>query len=132
MNKRIFILAIVILLFVSLSSSFGTTPSFHGLGDLPGGYYISFARDVSDKGPVVVGRSHSDSGYKAFCWTPHAGINGLGFGTGEAVSSDGSIVLGSGPALLWTLDGGIVYLPFSARPRDISADGTVVVVGSYR
>ena len=49
-----------------------------GLGDLPGGTFISPAHGVSSDGSVVVGFSNSALGQEAFRWTSGGGMVGLG------------------------------------------------------
>ena len=126
-----------------------------GLGDLPGGPFMSDASDVSGDGTTVVGRSASSSqagSYEAFRWTAPGPMMGLGdFGAptprsrAQAVSHDGSVVVGFGHAghafdrkpFAWTATGGMVQLEDPAgvmthgQAFDVSADGAVVVgVGS--
>jgi probable HAF family extracellular repeat protein len=71
-----------------------------GLGDLPGGAFISKATAVSADGSVVVGSSQSDLCGEAFRWEKGV-MTGLGTlpigGQGSVamgVSSDGSVVVG--------------------------------------
>jgi len=70
-----------------------------GLGDLPGGAFISYARAVSADGSVVVGGSQSDLCSEAFRWEDGV-MTGLGTlaggseSTARAVSADGSVVVG--------------------------------------
>ncbi len=109
-----------------------------GLGDLPGGSFDSVAWEVSGDGNVVVGSGDMASITTAFRWE-----NGVMEAlppllTGEssnaiAVSSDGSIVIGSsgGQAVRWR-DGVVEGLGLppggdSAFARDGSADASVVV-----
>ncbi len=91
-----------------------------GLGDLPGGFVHSDAHAVSADGTVVVGVSHSGN-FQAFRWTAMAGMVGLGsVGSGSsfanAVTADGSIVVGSyvgfngARAAYWTAEDGMVDL----------------------
>jgi len=74
-------------------------PCTVGLGDLPGGAFISKARDVSADGSVVVGASQSDLCWEAFRWE-NGVMTGLGTLTGgsestaHAVSANGSVVVG--------------------------------------
>ncbi|MCL5281834.1 MAG: hypothetical protein M1376_18205 [Planctomycetes bacterium] len=84
----------------------GTSPvfagpaTFQGLGDLPGGYFDSYAAGISADGSVVVGSSSSAAGSEAFRWTQAGGMVGLGdlpgkvFSQAEGVSADGSVVVG--------------------------------------
>jgi len=126
-------------------------PSFHGLGDLPGGEFRSSATAISADGGVVVGQSRSASGFEAFLWTPEGGMIGLGELPGgsfrseaEAVSADGSVVVGSSisgvsgrsgiyEAFRWTAEDGMIGLGDlpgggpDSRAYGVSADGSVVV-----
>jgi probable HAF family extracellular repeat protein len=126
------------------------------LGYLPGGTAGSAASGVSADGSVVVGYSTSSPGWQAFRWTQAGGIVGLGDLPGggfesyaNAVSADGSVVVGSGrssgaantpegdEAFRWTQAGGMVGLgdlpggAFRSYAYDVSADGSVVVGGSF-
>ena len=51
---------------------------FTGLGDLPGGIFLSFATGLSADGSEVTGGSISDAGFERFRWTSETGIVGLG------------------------------------------------------
>lgn len=92
-----------------------------GLGDLAGGIFESGARAVSGDGSTVVGFGESSRGHEAFIWTASGGMLGLGdlpggsssgsspfFSTALAVSSNGSVVVGTGfsdigdEAFIWT------------------------------
>ncbi len=76
-----------------------------GLGDLPGGTFVSRASDASHDGSVVVGNGHGVNSTEAFRWTAVTGMVGLGglpdhpsngfFSQANAVSSDGSVIVGS-------------------------------------
>ncbi len=77
--------------------------SFTGLGDLPGGIFLSDAAGVSGDGSVVVGLSASASGGEAFRWTSGDGMVGLGYLPGGdffsrdyVVSGNGAVVVGLG------------------------------------
>lgn len=76
-----------------------------GLGDLPGGSFLSGANAISSDGITIVGvgRSGNDQGTdlnEAFRWTSEGGMQGLGFLPGGSfsnafgVSSDGSTIVG--------------------------------------
>ena len=98
--------------------------SFVGLGDLPGGPYQSFVRDVSADGSVVVGTSRvADFTNSAFRWTPATGMVAMAPGgtfsavsDAHGVSDDGSVVVGDGRSagnpegFRWTQAGGFVGL----------------------
>ena len=95
-----------------------------GLGDLPGGFFVSQALDVSANGMVVIGFSYSASGIEAFRWTQPEGMVGLGSLPGldvsyaRATSGDGSIVVGNcttdmggdPSAFIWDLENGMQNL----------------------
>jgi probable HAF family extracellular repeat protein len=98
-----------------------------GLGDLPGGRFVSSAFGVSGDGKVIVGygsSSRSTGGSEAFRWTAAGGMVGLGDLAGGiynsaafAASFDGSVIVGisSGQspgteAFIWTARTGMVSL----------------------
>jgi probable HAF family extracellular repeat protein len=150
-NKSILVLAMVVLFFGSVPSSFGTTASFQGLGDLPGSIFGSYAYGVSADGSVVVGDSYSASGREAFRWEAGemAGLGALPGGVyfesyAHGVSADGSVVVGYDYSISGYLEGyyeafrwkagvmtGLGALPggslFHSMAYDVSADGSVVV-----
>ncbi len=84
---------------------------FRGVGDLPGGAFLSRAFDVeyhpetlfSPSGVTVVGESEGASGVRAFRWSPSTGIEDLGVLEPEHTFSSasapaywgGSIIVGS-------------------------------------
>ena len=123
-------------------------PRFQGLGDLPGGYYESYALGISADGSVVVGHSWSVSSRpEAFRWTQGTGMVGLGgFSSGlsssaRGVSADGAVVVGWGDcgsgsrAFRWTQGTGMVDLGCltggtGSSAYGVSADGEVVVGSS--
>ena len=121
-----------------------------GLGFLSSTNPVSFARNASADGSVIVGQARvGDTGgepFGAFLWTESSGMVGLGTlggpgSSGFAVSADGSVVVGGSDlhggtgheAFLWTESEGMVGLgdlpggSFFSRARDVSADGEVVV-----
>jgi probable HAF family extracellular repeat protein len=96
------------------------TPSFQGLGDLSGGDFYSCAHAVSADGSVIVGRSKSDNGSKAFRWENET-MTGLGYLPGyfssiaHSVSADGSTIVGinrlpEDEAFIWDETNGIQNL----------------------
>jgi len=124
--------------------------SLQGIGDFEGGATISKAYGVSTDGKVVVGKSDSEEGMRAFRWTEESGLSQLGRLPGKvkeshasAVSADGSHVVGwwvggktrSKRSFLWTLEKGSVPLPIrvelgkdlTAEANAISDDGQTVV-----
>lgn len=106
-----------------------------GLGFLPAANNLSRASDVSADGSVVVG-----SGYGgAFRWTAETGMVNLElvgllnepfYGQPNAISADGSTVVGQSPETwIWTEAGGLNYLGMNMPAYAASADGSVVVGG---
>ncbi len=128
-----------------------------GIGDLPGGEFLSEARGVSNGGTVIVGNSSSGAAgpglREAFRWTPDGGMVGLGFLGGQdhrkrsganAVSADGSVIVGYTStdndnlslAFRWTESTGMVLLTDlpggrdSTGVSDVSSDGGWLVGGA--
>jgi probable HAF family extracellular repeat protein len=147
MGARASVVVAVAALTLAGSQALGATPSFRGLGDLPGGWFLSSAEGVSADGSVVVGSSGSSnaSTYEAFRWS-NGLMSGLGVGAGGyqpssmglAVSADGSVVVGRVRALPYLeeafrwCDGVMSTLgnlpgPGSSFGEGVSADGSVVV-----
>jgi probable HAF family extracellular repeat protein len=127
-----------------------------GLGDFPGGPFLSSAEDVSADGSVVVGIGQREEGVRnwvAYRWTEVTGMVALGSLPGgdfecqsfaTAVSADGSVVVGfassdnspyrfDGEAFRWTESTGMVALgdlpggEFQSAAYGVSADGSVIV-----
>ena len=113
-----------------------------GIGDLPGGKFNADVRGISADGLVIVGRGTSASGYEAYRWTEAGGMVGLGVLPGSTsfdsraygVSADGSFVVGrargasGNEPFRWTQSEGMISLAnFSAIPREVSADGSIIV-----
>jgi formylglycine-generating enzyme required for sulfatase activity/uncharacterized membrane protein len=113
------------------------------IGVLPGGTG-SWATDVCDAGPTVVGWCGTPSGERAVRWTPTGPLQDLGvlpggsFSFATAISHDGGTVVGhSGTpsgvrAFRWTEAGGLQglgVLPFGtfSYALAVSGDGSVVV-----
>jgi len=104
------------------SPSQAATPSFQGLGDLPGGSFASWASGMSADGSVVVGNSTYTCGTSAFRWTSDSGMQGLGildvcpepFDSSAtfayATSADGSVVVGC-----TEVEWGLVIPPYSGK-----------------
>ena len=123
----------------------GTTPSFQGVGDLPGGCFNSAVYDLSADGLAVVGWGNSAASEDAIRWTQAGGIAAIPYGSGlgptghaTGVSADGNAVVGNceSPAIqafFWTASGGMEVLPdlaggaLDCRAYDISDDGEVVL-----
>ena len=118
------------------------TPSFMGLGGLPGGAFESHGQAVSADGSVVVGRSdpRGTSLVQAFRWTLDGGMVPLGDLPGEpfssnalGVSGDGSVVVGmsavgnvSWDGFRWTSSNGMEGLGAAGNitfAAAVSADG---------
>jgi uncharacterized membrane protein len=117
--------------------------TFQGLGNAVNAQGI-VAEDANHDGSVVVGTVSAARGavYEAFVWTPQGGIQpipGVGsLSTANAVSADGTIVVGSGVdaglnslAYVWRTDGTLTILPHfsgnNSAAYDMSADGRVIV-----
>jgi probable HAF family extracellular repeat protein len=125
-------------------------PSFQGLGDLPGGWFVSVPNDVSADGSVVVGSSSIEgesTGQRAFRWTRETGmvqLSALPDANSDArgVSGEGRIIVGfwsqpdgSGWGFRW--ENGVVTklgdLPggvSSSNANAIAPDGQVIVGAS--
>lgn len=120
-------------------------PRFPGVGDLPGGVFISEVNDVSANGSVAVGRGFSDNGSEAF--RLEDGVleslgdldGGIFTSQAHAISADGTVVVGEGfsgegfEAFRWTENEGLVGLgdlpgdDFFSEAHAVSANGGVVV-----
>lgn len=130
----------------SLLVSAALAASFRGLGDLPGGSFLSVATGVSSNGQVVVGYSSSSNGTEAVRWTPSNGLVGLGDLPGgtfssvaNAVSPEGTVIVGvgrsasGGEAFRWTQAAGMNGLGdlpggmFNSAAYGVSAEGRVIV-----
>ena len=107
----------------AILGSVASAATFSGLGDLPGGAFLSQAKGVSADGAIISGVGISENGWEAFRWTKASGLEPLGdlpggrfesFGSG--ISDDGSVVVGrsrSGreqEAFYWTSDAGMIGL----------------------
>ncbi len=123
--------------------------TFHGLGDLPGGTFSSWAEAVSADGTTVVGSSYSgfsgsDPIFEAYRWTQASGMVALGSlsppftsSFGRGVSADGTTIIGlrnvsnTWQGFVWTVPAGVVPLTDPAfdhlNPLGISSDGSVIV-----
>lgn len=118
-----------------------------GLGDLPGGGFLSYAQNISTDGRVIVGRSTSANGEnEAFRWEngnwqPLGSLSAINFFSfAYGVSADGSTVVGwsrapggSGiEAFRWTQATGMVGLgeleggAYDSRAYAVTADGRLV------
>lgn len=125
-----------------------------GLGDLPGGLFLSSANAVSANGDVIFGfgtsstlgtQANTGSRSEAFRWTAQGGLEGLGTLPGTmgsiayATSANGAVAVGSTEsserAFRWTNEGGMEDLGTlpgggKAGARSISSDGSIVAGGS--
>jgi uncharacterized membrane protein len=123
------------------------TAQFIRLGDLPGGFFLSLAKSVSDDGSVVIGNSIGASNQEQpVRWTAASGMLPLSVPEGFSsqfslrISGDGNVVAGVGDregcdfpcssALVWV---GLRPLPLdhllapSSAVHACSHDGSVVV-----
>ena len=130
------------------------TPSFQGLGQMPGtmsggGTYVNA---VSGDGSTLIGYTWvSGSATRSYRWTAAGGFEDLGTLGGDdcsnnrayAVSFDGSVVVGTSckpggmvRAFRWTIGGGIQEIQMgeelSQEARGVSADGSIVVGKNIR
>jgi len=123
------------------------SPSFQGLGDLPGGTFESLPRYLSPDGKTVLGISRSGPSFSSFIWTEIGGMaessifpsGDFSSGSLGAITNDHSVIAGSGEssfgieAFRWTLAGGasgLGDLPggvFRSTPSAMSSDGSVIV-----
>jgi probable HAF family extracellular repeat protein len=139
MQRDAFIAATAAWLLPWLGATDATAAQFIGLGDFPGGRYISVASDVSADGSIVVGRSAYSSTcgpihctpafpvFRAFRWTDAGEMDPLPGNWAKAISDDGSTVVGVG-AFRWQQSTGSVSLGEGAASADaVSADGSVIV-----
>ena len=97
----------------------------------------SYTHDVSGDGSVIVGSAAAVN--KAFRWSESSGVIFLEDGQANAVSADGSVVVGgtegkSSEAFRWTQETGIVGLGYLAggegqesHAYGVSDDGSIVV-----
>ena len=131
------------------------TPSFQGLGQMPGAMRGTgtFAVRISNDGSTIVGYAwvcpnggttcNSSGKTEAYRWTAvgkYQVLGDLGSSVGSmafAASSNGSIVVGEAPkgqnsfgAFRWTAAQGMVALPVSMlHANAVTADGSMVVGG---
>jgi probable HAF family extracellular repeat protein len=132
----------------------GLGVKFIPIGDLPGGPFLSEARDVSANGSIVVGTGNNDvpapnsfNGFRfeAVKWTADSGLTGLGSDLGVrgtaswAISGDGKIVVGNifdeypdRSVFTWTQSEGMKRLSGCScvsfdTADDVSFDGSVIV-----
>jgi probable HAF family extracellular repeat protein len=111
--------------------------NFIGLGELPGGDFLSQSEGISADGSVVVGYSYSTTGQEGYRWTSANGMVGLGnlYGAVEnsspqAISADGSTIVGGSNGIggfRWTNSEGYVGLVGLGTAYDVSADGSIIV-----
>lgn len=117
------------------------TPSFQGLGQMPGSMQGSgtYTNEVSGDGSTVVGHAgFSTSGNHPYRWTAASGFEDLGSlggndGAAYSASFDGSVVVGQSRndqntprAFRWRQGAGMEELPFY-EARGVSANGSVAV-----
>jgi probable HAF family extracellular repeat protein len=145
-----FVFTTALCIFASGAAANAAPPTFQGLGDLPGGLFLSRAISISGDGSTVVGSSESNIASQAFRWTSSGGMTNLGalpgadasYSQATSASFDGTVVVGnsdsgnsgnSTEAFRWTTSTGMTGLGdlpgglFSSKSFDVSADGSVVV-----
>ncbi len=144
-QRTIFGLVLAPFLLGSVIPTTSYAATFQGLGDLPGGNFLSAGDFVSSDGAVVIGQSASSLGFEPFRWTSNTGIVGLGLLPGAFIfingaSADGSVVAGdnfsSDEATRWTSESGMVglgHLPgdTGSSTDGVSADGSTIVGTSF-
>jgi probable HAF family extracellular repeat protein len=137
---------VIHLIIAAIASLTTNAASFRGLGDLPGGSFLSVAMGISSNGQVVVGYSSSANGTEAIRWTPTNGLVGLGDLPGgtfssfaSAISPEGAVIVGvgrsaaGGEAFRWTQAASMIGLgdlpggAFNSAAYGVSADGHVIV-----
>lgn len=154
-----FIIMLTIMVLILAGAHANAAPSFHSLGDLPGGGIATLPAAMSSDGSVVVGSSYSGNGYEAFRWTLESGIVGLGDLPGgifnshaSGISGDGRVIVGQGigpdvflpgdfaidghEAYRWTAEEGLVGLgdlpgglTELSYASDTTLDGSVIIGG---
>src|SRR5262245_44452858 len=132
------------------ATSLADQPFFIGLGDLPGGLYLSNAGDVAGAGmnATVIGSGYGATGVQAFRWTQSTGMvalpdlaGGQASNAAMGVSTDGATIIGSGSAAFvepvrWVGASGPFVIPGFAEgwlggaARAISRDG-LVIAGTF-
>jgi len=143
-QKDLMLFAFLVIIQVFISASIAQNATFQGLGDLPGGSFMSQAQAISDDGSVVVGFGTPSSNFQGFRWTSAGGMTGLESSAGgllpcsAGISGNGDVIVGSGlrnqtvqEAYRWTngqtvglgdLPGGMFFSDASA----VSYDGSII------
>ncbi len=97
----------------ALAAAADLPPGFFGVGDLPGRDFYSVATSVSNDNKVV-GYSYTEIDSEAFIWTWRDGMVRMNvpFSRADAISGDGSTIVGLGPQgpCYWRLPAGPTYL----------------------
>jgi probable HAF family extracellular repeat protein len=121
--------------------AFVWTPRYgmRGLGDLPEGPVESYAREMTPDGSVIVGIGSTAVGYEAFYWTAGRGmrrladvlseaggnVGGWRFIRAQAVSADGSVVVGQGLNPRGEVEAFLVRLPVPPTTSDWNRSGAI-------
>lgn len=152
MSGLLYTFCLAVLLTVLSTTHASAEAMFMGLGDLPGGNFMSFAKGVSADGSVVVGNSQSSANgantAEAFRWE-NGVMTGLGFFPGStpgsrseafAANGDGTVVVGqsehssvTGAEASFRWQGGVMMEiegfsgGFPLEAFGVSADGSVIV-----
>jgi probable HAF family extracellular repeat protein len=151
-NLPQFLLVAVLAATLALSAA-AQTPSFQGLGQMPGGWPDAgtYASAISGDGSTIMGygwvcfnggtKCNTSGSVQAYRWTVAGGFQVLGnkgnsdfFGAG-AVSSNGSVIVGEHPlpnnnseVFRWTPVHGMAQLPMLIATA-VTGDGTMVAGG---
>jgi len=129
MRSKSILVVVMVFLFCLKSNSSAATPSFQGLGDLPGGPFMSWAEAISGDSTVVVGYSQNQFSHPssaAFRWTETGGIQSIGAPTGSRaldVSASGS----GFESLGWLLG---THGSLFSYASTVSADGSIIIGSS--
>jgi uncharacterized membrane protein len=152
-NRLLGLLFVTIVIVTLTLSAAAQTPSFQGLGQMPGAMRGAgtFAVGISGDGSTIVGYAwvcpnggttcNSSGKTEAYRWTAagkYQVLGDLGSSVGSmafATSSNGSVVVGEAPkgqnsfgSFRWTATQGMVALPASLLyANGITADGSMVV-----
>jgi probable HAF family extracellular repeat protein len=140
-NRRAGLFPVCILTAALALPAAAQTPSFQGLGQMPGAVFGTYASAISADGSTILGYGWvSSSTVQAYRWrvADHYRLldppgSSAYFGSG-AVSRDGSVIVGENPqgnqfaAFRWTAAFGLMTLPMNIAAA-VTADGSMVAGG---